>query len=340
MLERRRGIRWWTLIVGLAVGAVLVLLLLLPVAVWVPAVPRGHTDIGIDISPSGNQLVFAATGGGYRDLYVMDLRDNHVTPLTGTSEYETDPAFSPDGKLIVYAGARRFGEPSHIFIRSLDGTFVRQLTTGGSTSDQMPSMSPDGSEIVFARACSHRPRSLGGSRWDLWDVFAMQADGSRLRAVTRAGYYDMSRPRWERSNGTLVYSATPNEGSGSLTDVLRVNAVGNAGPQHVTTSGACFAPDVSPDRQFITFQSGAPGRTGRLMLMRADGTDTREVSAGDGLWHGWPLFTPNGAAIVFLSIATSDMKNELWQVDLDGRRLHRIADSRLFDDPLHWQGPE
>src|SRR5262245_4004754 len=121
------------------------------------AILRGQSDISFDISPRGDRIVFTGSGEGLRDLYLLDLISLRVTRVAETPDYESDPAFSPDSKLLAYAASPDAWEPAQIFVRSLVDNAAKQLTTGSSTYDCAPSFSCDGSRVAFARAHRHRP---------------------------------------------------------------------------------------------------------------------------------------------------------------------------------------
>src|SRR5438309_1194353 len=59
-----------------------------------------HGNVSFDISPDGQQVVFASADG---DLYLFRISTSHVSQLTKTPGKERAPAFSPDGKSITYA---------------------------------------------------------------------------------------------------------------------------------------------------------------------------------------------------------------------------------------------
>src|SRR5437867_12688443 len=51
-----------------------------------------HGNVAFDISPDGEQVVFAAADG---DLYLLQLTTSRVSQLTKTPRAEYSPAFSP-----------------------------------------------------------------------------------------------------------------------------------------------------------------------------------------------------------------------------------------------------
>ncbi len=138
-----------------------------------------HGNVAFDISPDGEHIVFSAADG---DLYSLHLKTLHVLRLTKTDATETTPTFSPDGRSIAYAADVQGSKERLIFVRSMDGKQVQQLTNNPDASDFMPSYSPDGSQIVFARAHLHRPYSMGGWTWDDWDAYVIKSDGTQCGA--------------------------------------------------------------------------------------------------------------------------------------------------------------
>src|SRR5437016_557659 len=65
--------------------------------------PPKQRNLSFDVSPAGDQIVFVAAGEGERDLYLLQLSTLRVTRIAKTPEYEEDPAFSPNGRSVIYA---------------------------------------------------------------------------------------------------------------------------------------------------------------------------------------------------------------------------------------------
>jgi len=122
-----------------------------------------------DWSPNGKKILFTShlaaddkIDSVTAEIYVMnaDGKGKRVR-LTNNSEEERAPAWSPDGKRIVYA-CRKGGTDFEICVMNADGTGQVQLTDN-TLGDLTSSWSPDGKKIIF-----HRTKGDGTGRFQLW----------------------------------------------------------------------------------------------------------------------------------------------------------------------------
>jgi Tol biopolymer transport system component len=308
-----------------------------------------HGNVSIAVSPDGQRIAFSAADG---DLYLLSLDTRRVSRLTKTDVTESSPSFSPDGNALVYAATVEGRNGSCIFFRSLDGKQVRQLTNDADRSDAAPRFSPDGMQIAFTRAYRHRPYSMGGWTWDQYDVCIMSRDGTNVRCVTSHKYYQANSPCFIDGGKMLVFSAD-GDYPDTLTSLLSVPADGSQKPTLLTTvppGKAKFAvwgsdPSVSIDGKLITFISDrmAPFKYDLYVMTRAGGAARPLGMTTVSRYNQQPGFLPDGKNIIFLAgtemNASSRYIFSLWKVGLDGSKPSRIAESRLFTDPLHWPAP-
>ncbi|MGI8919016.1 MAG: hypothetical protein ACR2H6_10475 [Pyrinomonadaceae bacterium] len=141
-----------------------------------------------DWSPRGRKIVFTSHA-------VTDNTANHVTAeiyvadadgkgkpvrLTNNAEEERAPAWSPNGKHILFMCRR--GPPAQsgalptfeLCVMNADGTGVARLTNN-AVPELTPSWSPDGRQIVFHRAMGGRGQ---------FQLFLINADGTGEKQLT------------------------------------------------------------------------------------------------------------------------------------------------------------
>ncbi|MEO6213173.1 MAG: hypothetical protein ABIP65_06055 [Vicinamibacterales bacterium] len=141
-----------------------------------------------DWSPDGRTIIFTshAATDDYRnapsaEIYTLSA-DGTGTPkaLTSNKDEERAPAWSPDGKRIVFS-CRRGGKPDFdICVMNADGTGEVRLTDS-PLGDLTPSWSPDGGKIVFTR--------LKGKGLGMWDLWVVNADGTGESQLTNSAGY-------------------------------------------------------------------------------------------------------------------------------------------------------
>lgn len=304
-------------------------------------------DVTFDVSPSGNYIVFSTFGEGgddIYDLYLLELSTLQVTRITKTPSLgEFSPSFSPDGKFISYAGNAKGHNNASIFTRSLKGKNIKQVTSPHNSTDAAPSFCSMKPLIVFARMSNYRPYSTGGYIWDSGDVYTINYVSGILHRITRQKYYrGVTSPKFSPNCKNIVYSAIKN----SAANIFAVDSSGLRLPVALTTNKSSKAtpegpnslsPAFSPDGKYIVFVSNRIQQYSyEIYVMRSDGTNPRKIVSAS--YDASPVFTRNGKCILFLRFESDAVSRryELWQVDVTGKNLRRIADSSLFDNPLAW----
>jgi Tol biopolymer transport system component len=154
------------------------------------------------VSKSG-KVAMSIAGVGFRNPgwpttkmldYGIGITDlgGHGMDVIGSG---TDPAWSPDGKMIAFA--QQSGGHEHLFVANADGSNRRQVTDG-TADDEEPSWSPDGKRIVFCSA-------HGTDEWTQANLFVVRPDGSGLVQLTE-GDHLACHPTWTR-DGYVYFHA-------------------------------------------------------------------------------------------------------------------------------------
>lgn len=107
---------------------------------------RQGTWLSPDLSPDGRTIVFELLG----DLYLLDSRGGTARPIATGMPFDSQPAFSPDGKSIAFLSDRSGIE--NLWVANADGSRPRQIThIDGDPILTSPAWSADGRTIFVSR---------------------------------------------------------------------------------------------------------------------------------------------------------------------------------------------
>lgn len=207
-------------------------------------------------------------------IVLMRANGSRARTLTDEEADSSWPAFSPNGKRIVFAREDPGGGNSDLYVMRRDGSRLRRITSGPG-EDFAPDWSPDGRRIAFTRASGAGPlliftvrpngrglKRLTNRRADsdspTWspngkqiafsrnarpgeiDLYRMRANGSRRRRVTSRGRFDLG-PVWARNGRWIAFTSQGARNS----DIFTVRPNGR-GLRRVTKDGASFVGDWQP----------------------------------------------------------------------------------------------
>jgi Tol biopolymer transport system component len=124
------------------------------------------TWLSLDLSPDGRTIVFELLG----DLYTLPVTGGQATRITSGQAYDMQPAFSPDGKRLVFISDRNGSE--NVWIANADGTKPRAITTTERDNYMSPEWAPDGEYVIVAKGAQ------------LWMYHESGGSGVQMTGVT------------------------------------------------------------------------------------------------------------------------------------------------------------
>lgn len=206
-------------------------------------------------------------------------------PVLASTEQDSAPSLSPDGRYFAFQSLRSGSQ--QIWIASIDGGSLRQLTTTSGPLTGSPSWSNDGKWILF----DSRPD--GHSH-----IFMVPAAGGLPKQLTFGNANDIV-PRWSHDDQFVYYRSN----RGGEWQLWRV-AIAGGQPQQITTNDG-IEPQESADGKWVYFTRGSDD--GLWRVPASGGPETRVLwQPASGYWGYWQL-TPrsifyldvtNGSAVI------------------------------------------
>jgi TolB protein len=224
-----------------------------------PLYRAAHDDAALTPawSPDGKRLAFIP-GAPRRGVWLISASGSGLHRVTAGRGDSLFPSWSPTGSALVYADLGRTRSGRHDLYRvRIDGAGLTRLTSS-SADENHPAWAPNGDEIVYERGR------------DLW---RMSAGGRNQRLLVR----NAGAPSWSPGATRIAFIragevwTTRRDGSG----VVRV--------AHL--AAAQIAVSWSPDSRWLLT---APMDRGDLVLIRADGSETKALTREPNAFHAWP----------------------------------------------------
>lgn len=273
-------------------------------------------------SPDGTRIVFISNRSGNDDIYVMNVEPFHPRLILADEKSDLgSPAYSPDGKQIVYQATLedKSGELRIYDVESGGSRVLLKTANAGLR----PVWSPDGSRIAFQNKVEGQT-----------DIFTIKPDGTELTNLTNNPASE-SAASWSQDGSRLVFVTNRGENLGQ-SQVYIMNADGS--DQHPLTPQKGWQYDAawSPDGSHVAFacdKEDVSGDALDICVINADGSDEKRLLFRRG--HDvLPAWSPDGSRIAF--VASSDGNTEIYLIRSDGTGLLRVTRNTSDDLSPHW----
>lgn len=232
-------------------------------------------------------------GDGNQHIFLLDAVAGGTPRQITFEEYDHGaPAFTPDGRTIVFAGSPRVPDSEYIWreseIFALDvvtGT-VRQLTNRRGPDGQ-PAISPDGRMIAYTGY------DYTDDTWVDSRLYVMNIDGSNPRVLSQSLDRTPQGLIWARDNSG-VYFNVQSEGSqnlhfASLRGEVRKITTGEhmLSVDDIHATGLAVGTRTTPTEpgDIITFALRSPDRFNRLTAVNDDVLAGRKLGQTEEIWY-------------------------------------------------------
>ncbi len=203
------------------------------------------TWLSLDVSPDGKTIIFELLG----DIYQLPIKGGIAKPITSGMAFDSQPAWSPDGKKIAFISDRS-GE-DQLWIADADGINPLQISSEYGLYAS-PAWSPDGQAIFV---------SGGTPTGDIW-MYDVSGDGKALITQYEGmeGFKSglISSGASVSPDGRYLYFAQQKgmlhaDARFPTWEIKRKDLVNGTEITAITAPGSAFRPQISPDGRWLTY---------------------------------------------------------------------------------------
>ncbi len=264
------------------------------------------TWMSLDVSPDGKSIIFDLVG----DLYSIPFRGGKAKRITSGIAFDSQPVFSPDGKMISFISDR--GGSENLWVSNIDGSNPKQLTKSDNGQYASPVFSNDGNYVIVSQT------SWPARTFEIW-MYHVKG-GSGIQITKAKATPDTPGNQWKNTLGPVLspdtkflYYATKRGGfsynmSFPAWQIERRDMV--TGKEDIITrsEGSAIRPIVSPNGKFLVYGTRYKTETGLRIKDLKNGADSwlvypivRDDQESRSTRDVLPTydFTPNGNEIVF-----------------------------------------
>jgi len=241
-----------------------------------------------------------------------------VVRLTSFQGPETDPALSPDGKMVAFVWGGEKGDNSDIYLMPVDAGSPFRLTNDPG-DDSHPAWSPDGRYIAFHRFS----KETSG-------IYLVPSLGGVERRLLAEDRFMMGgKMDWSPDGKSLAFSATE-----SLEQPLKIFllSVETGEKRQVTFPAAGFGGDVapafSPDGRTLAFSRFAGVSEVDIYTTPLKGTNTKRLTFDQRSIEG--TWTPDGREIVFSRRTEGTKVDGLYRIPAAGGKRVPLVEGGQF----------
>jgi dipeptidyl aminopeptidase/acylaminoacyl peptidase len=197
-------------------------------------------------------------------LYVYDVASKKAEILTAGKYEESNPSWSPDGKLIAFVSDRspdpdRAINSDIYVVEARPGAEMRRVTTfdgDDNNSGSKVAWSPDGKTLAYVRGASSTM-----TIYDQYRVAVVPVSGGAARLLTESLDRPVTSPRWTADGQSLLFLVTDDR----TQYVARMRVAG--GPVERLTNGPRVVSSI------------ALGAGGRMAVLASTSTEMPEIHA-------------------------------------------------------------
>jgi dipeptidyl aminopeptidase/acylaminoacyl peptidase len=170
---------------------------------------------GASWSPDGKQVVVVSNISGRQNLWIVPSAGGWPRQLTTSEQRQRDPAWSPEGRWIVFQSDYDGNEMWDLFMASPQNGDVIQLTQTPEVSESSAAWSPDGKTLAFLRRSIDSPSN---------EIVTLNVLSRKSVQLTQETPKDLSNynPVWSKDGKWIAYTQENAKGDDANVFVVEV----------------------------------------------------------------------------------------------------------------------
>ncbi len=250
---------------------------------------------GAPRAAAASQIIFSSNRSGPWRIWVARPDGSALRELThaAVDEHDVDPAFSPDGKSILFTSTR--GGTTGVWKMSGTDGKPERICDGDQAE-----WSPDGRAIVLRRN---------------EQLFTRELPSGQEKRISPKDWPHCSGPAWSPDGKWIAFACRWDAGNG----VYLVPAAGGEPKTVYDKQGAC-EPHWSPDGKRLVYETET-----HLYTIGQDGKKNRPVTWFGGVQR-YGRFTPDGKSILYCQGQSERGPWELYSIPAQGGTPVKLTD--------------
>jgi Tol biopolymer transport system component/imidazolonepropionase-like amidohydrolase len=282
------------------------------------------TWMSLDLSSDGKTIVFDLLG----DLYTLPVSGGEAKRIVGGLSFESQPKFSPDGKMIAFISDRSGAE--NLWVSNADGSEPKPLTKGRNQSYMSPSWTSDGNYVIASKSTEgigtftiwlyHKDGGTGVHLGEPEPPPPQPGQGGGPQPPRRNKYGAVASPDgrfvyFAQRNGAFTYNA-----QFPLWQIVRFDRETSETSTLTNAQGSAMRPVLSPDGKKLVYATRYETSTALRIRDLETGAerwlvnnvtrDDQESRATRDLMPGY-CFTPDGKSLIL------PLNGKIAQIDVE-----------------------